>query len=117
MNTVLGLISMILVYVMFIQFRVVNETDTEGIEFMRETELKETLANYKTNYTEIEEELQEIQKRIDEYRQNEESEETTISLLESEIIDANMKLGKTNVTGEGITITMTDREDYEARIF
>lgn len=117
MNTVLGLISMILVYVMFIQFRVVNETDTDGIEFMRETELKETLANYKTNYAEIEEELQEIQKRIDEYKQNEKSEEATISLLEKEIIDANMRLGKTNVTGEGITITMTDREDYEARIF
>ena len=117
MNTVLGLISMILVYVMFIQFRAVNEADTDGIELMRETELKETLANYKTNYAEIEEELQEIQRRIDEYTQNKESEEATIALLEKEIVDANMRLGKTNVTGEGITITMCDREDYEARIF
>jgi hypothetical protein len=28
MNTTIGLMSMILVYVMFIQFRLVNETDT-----------------------------------------------------------------------------------------
>ncbi len=117
MYTTIGLMSLILVYVMFVQLRAVNETDTEGIEFMRETELKETLANYKTNYSEIEEELKEIQEKIDEYKQNEKSEETTIALLEKEIEDANMKLGKTNVTGEGIIITMEEREGYEVRIF
>ena len=117
MYTTIGLMSLILVYVMFIQFRIVNETDTEGIEFMRETELKETLANYKSNYAEVEEELKEVQERIDQYRQNEKSEEATITLLEKEIKDANMKLGRTDVYGEGITIKMIEREEYNARIF
>lgn len=112
MYTVIGIMSMILVYVMFIQFRIVNETDTEEIEFMRETELREMLANYKSNYEEAYEELTETQLKIDEYKQSEKSEEDTIVLLESEIKEANMKLGFTDVYGEGITIKMEDTEGY-----
>ena len=71
MYTTIGIMSLILVYVMFIQFRIVNETDTQGVEFMRETELKETLAKYKTKYQETEEELIDVQAKIDEYKENE----------------------------------------------
>lgn len=112
MGSIIGIMSLILVYVMFIQFRIVKETDTEEIEFMRETELREALANYKSNYQETAEEIQEVQAKIDEYKQNEESEEATIALLEKEIKEANMKLGKTNVSGEGITIEIKDTQDY-----
>ena len=31
MYTTIGIMSLILVYVMFIQFRIVNETDTQGV--------------------------------------------------------------------------------------
>lgn len=110
MYTVIGLMSLILVYVMFIQFRLVNETDTEEIVFMRETELKETLAKYKTDYNEVKEELQSVQEKIDEYNKNEKSEEETIKLLEEELRDTNMKIGLTDVQGEGITITLNNTE-------
>lgn len=115
MNTVIGLMSLILVYVMFIQFRIVKETDTEGIEFMRETELKETLASYKTNYKEVEEELKDVGEKINEYKQNEKSEEATVALLETEIKDAKMKLGLTDVQGEGIIIEVKDTENDNVR--
>lgn len=110
--TTIGIMSMILVYVMFIQFRIVNENDTEEIQFMRETELREMLATYKTNHEEAEKEIEETQSKIDEYKQNEKDEETTVALLETELNDAKMKLGLTDVYGEGITITMEDTEDY-----
>lgn len=116
MNTIIGIMSLILVYVMFIQFRIVNETDTEEIQLMRETELREMLANYKSNYSEVEEEIEEIQERINEYKQNEKSEEATIALLEKEIKESNMKLGRTDVYGEGITIVLEDTEEYTVRI-
>lgn len=111
MYATIGVMSLILVYVMFIQFRIVNETDTQGVEFMRETELKETLAKYKTKYQETEEEMTDVQAKIDEYRKNEESEEATVALLEKELKDANMKLGLTKVSGEGITITIENRNE------
>lgn len=116
MYVIIGIMTMVLVYVMFIQFRVVKETDTEEIEFMRETELRETLASYKSGVSEVEEELQDIQSRIDEYNKNEESEEATIELLEKEIQNANMKLGLTDVTGEGIILTIADTDGYSVRL-
>lgn len=112
MYTTIGLMSLILVYVMFIQFRIVNETDTEEIEFMRETELKEMLAIYKANYQQTQEELSSVQEKIDEYKQHEKSEEETVALLETDIKTAQMKLGLTDVYGEGLTITMQDKEGY-----
>ena len=92
MYTIISLMSMILVYVMFIQFRIVNERDTDGIEFMRETELREMLADYKGKYEEIESEIVDVQTKIDEYKQNEQSEEATEKLLENELQEAKMKL-------------------------
>lgn len=78
---------------------------------MRETELKETLAQYKADYQEVQNELQDVKTKIDEYRKNEESEEETIKLLEKDLADTNMKLGLTDVQGEGITITMTNTDE------
>lgn len=117
MYVTIGIMSLILVYVMFIQFRIVNETDTQGVEFMRETELKETLAKYKDGYQEAVEELAETQAKIDEYRKNEESEEATVVLLEKDLKDANMKLGLTKVSGEGITITMENTREGSMRYY
>ena len=111
MYITIGLMSLILVYVMFVQFRIVKETDVGEIRFMRETELKETLADYKTKQKQTEEEIISVQEKINEYKQNEESEEATIALLEKEIKEANMKLGKTDVYGEGIIIRMENKED------
>lgn len=110
MNIIIGIMSLILVYVMFIQFRIVNENDVEEITFMRETELRETLATYKTNYNEAQEELEDVQGKINEYNQNEKSQEEKVQLLEEEVKMANMRLGLTDVVGDGITIKMEDNE-------
>ncbi len=94
MYTTIGIMSLLLVYVMFIQFRIVSETDVGELAFMRETELKETLASYKASYQEVSDELEEVQKKIDEHKQNEKSEEATNELLDKEIKDAKMRLRK-----------------------
>lgn len=110
MYTTIGIMSLLLVYVMFIQFRIVNEKDTAGVEFMRETELKEMLASYKTKREDVIEEIEERSKMIEEYKQNEKSEEETVALLEKDLADARMKLGITDVQGDGIIIKMQNTE-------
>lgn len=97
---------MILVYVMFLQFRTINQNDVDEIEIMRETELRELLTNYKSTYDEAKGEVEEVQGKINEYKQSEKQEESTITLLEREIEEANMKLGLTDVKGEGVIIKM-----------
>ena len=103
---IIGIMSFMMIYVMFIQFNTVQKYEGQEIELMRETELKETLASYKEKYEETDKELIETYKKIQEYRDNEKTEEDAVSLLEKEIEEANILLGKTKVVGEGVVINI-----------
>lgn len=107
---VIGIMSFMMIYVILIQINIVKEYDGEEIELMRETELKETLATYKEKYEETTNELNSTISRIDEYKADEKSEEDAVALLEEEVNQANMLLGKTDVTGEGVIITIENTE-------
>ena len=48
MSVIIGLLCVILVSVMFAQFKTVEETDITGIEKAREAELQSMLASWKT---------------------------------------------------------------------
>lgn len=111
---VLGIMSFMMIYVILIQFNIVEEYDGEEIELMRETELKETLATYKERYEETANEINSTVTRIQEYKTDEKSEEDAIALLEEEVNQANMLLGKTDVTGQGIIITMENTASNSA---
>lgn len=109
----IGIMSFLMIYVMLIQFNTVQNYDGEEIELMRETELKEKLASYKEKYEEINKELAETNQKIEEYKSNEISEENAIALLEAEIRKANMLVGRTEVQGEGVIITMKNSVGYD----
>ena len=68
MSVIIGLLCVILVSVMFAQFKTVEETDITGIEKAREAELQSMLASWKTKYEEVEEKLADTQNKIDEYK-------------------------------------------------
>lgn len=107
----IGLICFIIVYIMMIQFRTVEETDISGIEFMRETELRDSLANWKNKYEELQTQLEDVNKKILEYEEKKESDEETQKLLEDDLNEFNMLLGKTDVEGEGIILTLQDTDE------
>ena len=113
---IIGIICMILVAVIFIQFKIVEETDITGIETAREEELQTMLSSWKTKYEEIEEKLIATNQKIEEYKQKIETNDQTSELLEEELEQTNLLVGKTNVIGEGIIITLQDNEqrDIEA---
>lgn len=107
----IGLICFIIVYVMMIQFKTVEQTDISGIEFMRETELRDSLANWKTKYEEAQLQLEDVNNKILEYEEKKESDEETQKLLENDLNESNMLLGKTDVEGEGIILTLQDNSE------
>lgn len=109
----IGLVCFLLVAVMLMQFKIVNETDITSIENMRESELRTELANWKAKYEETDEKYQETAQKIDEYKQTKESNEETEQLVNAELEQANMILGKTDVEGEGIEITLRDTDSEE----
>lgn len=106
-----------LALVMTMQFKIVNETDITSIENMREAELRSELANWKSKYEETNAQYEETIKKINEYKQTSQSNEETEALVDSELEQVNMLLGKTDVEGEGIEVTLREKEDDEiARI-
>ena len=109
---IIGIMSFMMIYVMLIQFNIVNEYDGSEIELMRETELKEILASYKAKYEETNEEIITTREKIEEYKTNERSEEKAIELLEQEIKQTNLLLGMTDVQGEGVIIKMENNIKY-----
>lgn len=111
MAIIIGTICIILVSVMFAQFKIVEETDITGIETAREEELKTMLSSWKTKYQEIEEKLEDTKTKIAEYQQKMDSNEQASELLDKELEQTNMLVGKTNVIGEGVIVTLTDNDE------
>lgn len=106
----ISIMAFILVCVMFMQFKVVNETDIAQIESMREDELEEAITEWKEKFQEANKKLSETNKKIKEYREKLESNAETSELVNKELKDARKNFGLTEVSGEGIIITLTDTD-------
>lgn len=104
-----------LVLVMFMQFKIVNQTDITAIENMRETELRTELANWKAKYEETEKKYQETTEKIEEYKQTKQSNEETEEVVDAELEQVNMTLGKTDVEGQGIEIILRETRNEDLR--
>lgn len=104
----IGIACFALVMVMTMQFKIVNETDITAIENMREAELKTELANWKEKYEEASTQYDETQAKIQEYKEKEQSDIESSELIKKELEQANTLLGKTDVEGEGIVITLRE---------
>ena len=111
MSVITGIICVILITVMFAQFKTVEETDITGIETAREAELQTMLSSWKTKYEEIEEKLTDTKSKINEYNEKIQSNQEASELLDEELEQSNLLVGKTNVQGEGIIITLKDNEE------
>lgn len=113
MSIAISIACFVLVLVMSMQFKIVNQTDITAIENMRETELRTELANWKAKYEETEEKYKEIEAKIAEYQQTKQSNEETEKLVDTELEQVNMTLGKTDIEGEGIEVILRETESEE----
>lgn len=112
MAFVMCMVCICLVGVMFMQFRTVEETDITEIENMREAELKKTLAEWKSKYEEANEKLNETNQKIAEYQEKIVKNEAASEVIDKELEQSNVYVGKTDVVGEGVIVTLNDGE-YE----
>ena len=113
----IGFISLLLVCIMFMQFKVVDKTDIAEIESMREEELQEALTEWKEKQAEAQLQLEETNEKIKEYKEKSENSDETSKLVEKELTEAKLLAGTTQVTGDGIQITLSDsnEKEYAAR--
>ena len=77
MSITIGIACFALMLVMFMQFKVVKQTDIAEIENMRESELRVELSDWKNKYTELNERYTEVTDKIAEYK-NEKEKSTVV---------------------------------------
>lgn len=111
MTICVGCIALILTMIMFTQFKTVDETDITAIETMRETELRAELASWKEKHEEIETKLSEVEGKIAEYRKELDDNANSSTVLQEEVKEAETYLGYTSLQGQGIIVTLKDKED------
>ena len=107
-TVVVFIVCIVLVSVMLMQFRTVEQTDITEIENMRESELRTALAEWKTKYEEIATQLEDINQRIEGYNKTIEDNEAASELIDEELTESNILVGKTDVYGEGVVVTLSD---------
>ena len=110
MSITIGISCFALMLVMFMQFKVVNQTDITAIETMKESELKLELANWREKYNQLNEKYEEVSTKIQEYKNERVSDVKTAELLQNELEQLNKALGKTTLSGEGIVIQLIDKK-------
>jgi uncharacterized protein YlxW (UPF0749 family) len=105
---VIFLVSMMLVALISIQVRTVDESNSMGIESMQEEELRTQVSEWKNKYEEIHAKLESNNEKISEYSNTIQNNKEASELLDKELNEYNMLVGKTNVIGSGVVLTLKD---------
>ena len=106
------LVAVIMVATLFIQFRTIEKVNESDIEGLRETELREMISTWKEKYEDVYTQLSETNDKINSYKQQIDENDQSLEVLDSELRERQMLLGKTRVKGEGVTVTLSDNENY-----
>ena len=116
MTVTIGIACFVLVMTIFMQFKVIHETDITSIDTMRKSELQTELANWKTKYEEVEKKYQDTYKTLKKYKEETTSDEEVRKNLEEELNSLQIILGKTDIQGKGIIITLKEGENDTEKV-
>ena len=111
MTIIICLVCVVLFAIMFMQFKTVEETDITAIENMRETELRTAISEWKGKYEDTQKQLEANFKSIQEYQEKKEKNEEASELIDKDLEESNMLLGKTDVMGDGVVLTLTNTDE------
>ena len=112
-TVVVFIVCIVLVSVMLMQFRTVEQTDITEIENMRESELREALVEWKTKYEEVDTQLADVNDKIAEYQKTINGNEESSKLVDEELNESNLLVGKADVYGPGVIVTLTNTNDFQ----
>ena len=101
-------IAIMLVASIMLQFKSVDESKKAGIESLGEDEIKTQIATYKSKYEEAMQKYNENMNTIQEYKTKMNDSQESSELVDKELEQSRMLLGLTDVTGDGVIITLTD---------
>ena len=109
----LAIVCFLLTMIIFMQFKVAQETKETNIDTMQEAELRQELANWKGKYEETVKKTEEISNTLETYKKESSSDTKTQEALEDELKKLEQALGRTDVEGEGVVISLREKNDNE----
>lgn len=104
----IGLTCLIFTAVIFVQFKTIKQTDITSLENMREDELRTEISNFKQKTEEVTKKIQDTNLKIAEYEKSITENKEASELLTKELEEQNNLLGRNDVKGEGVIVTLTD---------
>lgn len=110
-SIVFGVISMFLIFMMSVQLKTINQTDITSLETMQEEELRNEILDLKEKNDEIEKKIEDNEQKINEYKETLNNSQKASELLNNELHEYEEQIGLTDVSGEGIIITLTDTDE------
>lgn len=107
-SLVLGVMCFALTFGIVVQVKTVNSTNSTVSVSTRENSLRDEVLRYKEKYDERCEDLEEAEAELEKERENTTKNNEELAQLEEEIKNGNKLLGYTEVTGEGVIVTLSD---------
>lgn len=107
------IVGFILAMIIFMQFKVVQQSEEINVDVMQEAELRQELANWKNKYDETKSRYNEVMQKLESYKQESSTDNEKQETLEEELESQKQELGKTDVEGEGIILTLTEKTNEE----
>lgn len=104
----IGIMFLILTAVIFLQVKTIKQTDVTSIENMREDEIRTEITSYKQKNEELKKKIEETNLKISEYEETISTDKKASEVLEEELTQLNNIIGKNNVIGNGVIVTLTD---------
>lgn len=105
----IAIVCFLLAMIIFMQFKIVYKTRQTDLNSMKESDLRTELTNWKSKYDETKQKYEETLATLRSYKEENSSDTTTKEKLEEELSNIELALGKTDVKGEGVIITLTEK--------
>ena len=109
-SLILGLMCLLLTYGIVVQIKTVNGTGTIVSTNASENKLRDDVLKAKEKYDNLYKTLEYMENQLEAERTNSTQNNSELEELEIAIKDANKILGLSEVTGDGITITVNDNQ-------
>lgn len=98
-NIIALIISFLIIFVIYIQFKTVEQTDIQTLEAMREVDLRTEIASIKKKIEEKEKKIANTNEKITEYLNELSKNSSAPELLNKELKQAEIYLGYTDIKG------------------
>ena len=108
MAIILGIMCLILTFAISIQIKTVQNSNSTVSQSYEENNLRAEVLKYKEKYDNKYEELEKAEKELEKERQEATTEDNELKNLEEQITKGNKLIGFAEVTGPGVTLTLSD---------